>query len=562
MSDPHIWWYVTRASAIIAWILMTLSVIWGVLLATRIFRKVDSPGHLQDLHRYLGSVALILIGVHMVSLMLDGWLHFTPGQVLVPGLSLYRTIPVALGIISFYLLVIVYGSSLLRRWLPPRFWKFLHYFNYASVLLVSFHAGLTGTDVGHWWYLSISVVILSLTATAIIVRLVMSSATGANSAAASSAKSIAVASTRGTSSVITSPSTWPEVSTRGALVGQLSARRGVTATGAPPPLGGTAVLTLPPPIEAPQTPSGSAAMVVAGVTALADGVKGIRLVLLGGAELPPWQPGAHLTLELPNGNTRQYSLCGDPAERRFYDIAVLRDNPSRGGSAWVHDVLMPGMTVTVWEPRNHFPLVHATTYVFVAGGIGITPIRAMIESLPARRDWRLVYLGRSRSTMAYLPELMERYPQQVLVYARDEHPDRLDIGLVMRQLAGEVYVCGPERLIESVKAVSEPSHFHTEHFTPVERAPIPVSQIDVECARSGMQFTVPPDRSLLEALEDNQIPMVASCRRGVCGSCEVRVLAGVPEHRDSVLDDEEKQELGIMFPCVSRASGDRLVLDI
>lgn len=541
MNDPHIWWYVTRSSAIIAWILMTLSVIWGVLLSTRIFRKVDSSGHLQDLHRYLGSAALILIGVHMVSLMLDGWLHFTPGELLIPGHAVYRTIPVALGIIAFYLLVIVYGSSLLRRWLPSRFWKFLHYFNYASVLLVSFHAGLTGTDAGRWWYLSVSVVIISLTATTIIVRLVMSSTPATVKAAASTANT----------AVVTSSASWPEVGPAGTRVARISAQ-----------VGGTAVLTVPPPIEAPQTPAGATTMVVGGVAALANGVKGIRLVPLGGAELPPWHPGAHLTLELPDGNTRQYSLCGDPAERRFYEIAVLRDTPSRGGSVWVHDVLTPGMTVRVWEPRNHFPLIHAAAYVFVAGGIGITPIRAMIESLPARRDWWLIYLGRNRSTMAYLPELLERYPQQIMVYARDEHPDRLDVGSVVRQLAGEVYVCGPEGLIDAVKAVSEPNHFHTEHFTPVERASTPVAQIDVECSRSGRQFTVPPHRSVLEVLEDNQIPMVASCRRGVCGSCEVRVLAGVPEHRDSVLDDAEKQELGIMFPCVSRAVSDKLVLDI
>ena len=552
MSDPHIWWYVTRSSAIIAWILMTLSVIWGVLLATRIFRKVDSPGHLQDLHRYLGSAALVLIGVHMVTLMLDGWLHFTPGELLVPGRTLYRTIPVALGIIAFYLLVIVYGSSLLRRWLPPRFWKALHYFNYAAVLLVSFHAGFTGTDVGRWWYFSVSVAIIALTATTLIVRLVMSSAPAAARAA----------TTTSNSPVLANPSVWPQAGNAGSPRGQVSAQRRVAAIDTPPPRGGTAVLTVPPPIEAPQTPPGATPMVVGGVATLADGVKGIRLVPLGGAELPPWHPGAHLTLELPDGKTRQYSLCGDPAERRFYEIAVLRDTPSRGGSAWLHDTLMPGMTVTVWEPRNHFPLIHAAEYVFVAGGIGITPIRAMIESLPARRDWRLIYLGRSRNTMAYLPDLLARYPKQVMVYARDEHPDRLDIGSVMRQLAGEVYVCGPERLIDAVKVVSQPSHFHTEHFAPVERPPVPGAQIDVECARSGVQFTVPPDWSVLEALEQNQIPMVASCRRGVCGSCEVRVLAGVPEHRDSVLDDEEKQELGIMFPCVSRASGDRLVLDI
>lgn len=558
MNDPHIWWYVTRSAAIVAWILMTLSVIWGVLLSTRIFRKVDSPGHLQDLHRYLGSLALLLIGVHMVSLMLDGWLHFTPGQVLIPGHAFYRPIPVALGIAAFYLLIVVYGSSLLRSRLPPRFWKFLHYFNYVAVLLVSFHAGLTGTDAGRWWYLAVSVAIISLTATAIVVRLVMSSKPAGASAAATGSATVAATSSVNAAAVrpMVSAAVFPQ------STGQLSAPFGFPGLNSGTPFGDSAVMTAPPRIEAPGTPAGAMTMVVGGIAQLAAGVKGIRLVPLGGAELPPWDPGSHLTLELPDGDTRQYSLCGDPAERGFYEIAVLRDTPSRGGSAWIHDVLKPGMMVSVWEPRNHFPLVHASAYVFVAGGIGITPIRAMIESLPARRDWWLLYLGRSRSTMAYLPELLEQYPQQVLVYARDEHPDRLDVGSVVRQLGGEVYCCGPERLIDAVKTVSDPAHFHTEHFAPVERAPIVAERLEVEASRSGVTFTVAPDQSVLDALEQNQIPMLASCRRGVCGSCEVKVLGGVPQHRDSVLDDAEKQDLGIMFPCVSRATGGRLVLDV
>ncbi|HEU0205526.1 MAG TPA: 2Fe-2S iron-sulfur cluster-binding protein [Pseudolysinimonas sp.] len=511
MNDPHIWWYVTRSSAIIAWALMSLSVVWGVLLSTRIFRKVDSPGHLQDLHRYFGSLALLGVAVHMVSLMLDGWLHFTPGQLLIPGHSLYRTIPVALGIIAFYLLVVVYGSSLLRDRLPPRFWKGLHYANYGAVLLIAFHAGLSGTDAGRWWYLAVSVFIISLTAIAIVVRIVMGS-----------------------------------------------------QTSSPPPAGGAGsaiVERTPPRIEAPGMAPGVMTMIVGGMAWLADGVRGVRLVPLGGAELPPWHPGSHLTLQLPGGETRQYSLCGDPAERGFYEIAVLRDRQSRGGSAWVHDILKPGMVVSVWEPRSHFPLVHATQYLFVAGGIGITPIRSMIESLPARRDWWLLYLGRSRSTMAYLAELLEQYPQQVLVYARDEHPDRLDVASVVRRLGGEVYCCGPETLIEAVRAAADPAHFHAEHFVPVTRPPMIAGPLEIECSRSGVRLTVPPDRSVLEVLEENRIPMVASCRRGVCGSCETRVLAGVPEHRDSVLDDADKDELGVMFPCVSRGSSS-LTLDL
>ena len=552
MNDPHIWWYVTRSSAILAWILMSLSVVWGILLSTRIFRKVDSPGHLQDLHRYLGSLGLLMIGVHMVSLMLDGWLHFTPGQVLIPGHSFYRTVPVALGIIAFYLIVVVYGSSLLRNRLPPRFWKALHYFNYVAVLLVAFHAGLTGTDAGRWWYLSVSVVIISLTAIAIVVRIVLAGSTGTASAPATTALASRAADPAA-----------PRVSPAVVPFGSAARRDPIEPFWAQnPAFAATAVLDAPRPIEPPGTPAGVMTMVVGGVVALADGVRGVRLVPLGGIELPPWQPGAHLTLQLPNGETRQYSLCGDPAERGFYEIAVLRDPHSRGGSAWIHDGLRAGMTLPVWEPRNHFPLVHAAQYLFVAGGIGITPIRSMIESLPARRDWWLLYLGRSRSSMAYLPELLERYPQQVLVYARDEYADRLDLASAVRRLSGEVYACGPQSLIDAVRSASDPAHFHAEHFAPVARPPAIAAPLEIECSRSGLRLTVPPDRSVLEVLEENRIPMVASCRRGVCGSCETRVVAGVPQHRDSVLDDAEKDELGVMFPCVSRATGAGLVLDL
>jgi ferredoxin-NADP reductase len=549
LNDPHIWWYVTRSSAILAWILMTLAVVWGIVLSTRIFRKVDNPSWLQDLHRYFGGLSLVMIGVHIVSLMLDGWLHFTPLQALVPFQASYRTIPVALGIGAFYLLVIVYGSSLFRNRLPPRFWKFLHYFNYGAVVLIGFHAGLTGTDVGQWWYFAVSVAILCLTAMAVIVRIVMAQAPtnspasaiagvgGANAGAAG----IGVASVSYPTTLRAAPTVMPSP----ARAGLGEAR--------------------PPAIEPPGTETGITTMVVAAAREMADGVRGLRLVPLGGAELPPWYPGAHLTLELPTGDTRQYSLCGDPAERHHYDIAVLREPQSRGGSEWIHRSLHPGMTVRVWAPRNHFPLVPAPEYLFVAGGIGITPLRAMIESLPARRAWRLIYLGRTRATMAYLPELLERYPGQIYVYARDEHPARLDVREIVGRLAVdgvEVYCCGPESLIEDVEAAAPAHRFHAEHFEPVARPPMIAQPLRLSLARSGMELSVPEDRSVLDVLEENRVPVLASCRRGVCGSCELRVIDGVPEHRDSVLGDAEKQELGIMFPCVSRAHGEHLVLDI
>lgn len=521
MNDPHIWWYVTRTSGLIAWTLMTLSVIWGVLLSTRVLRKVDDASRLQDLHRYLGGVSLIMLVLHLVSLMLDGWLQFSVLDVLVSFQAEYRPLGVAIGIIAFYLLIAVYGSSLIRDRLPQKFWKGLHCTNYAAVLGVAFHAGLSGTDVGQWWYTTLSTVLLSVTAMAIVVRLVLASRRVPAVAGAAVAPGAAV-------------------------------------------VGVGAVPALPARPVAPEPATST--MVVVSLADAADGVRSVRLVPLGGGDVTPWEPGAHLTLELATGDTRQYSLCGDPADRGHYEIAVLRDPQSRGGSAWIHDQLRVGATLEVWEPRNHFPLVAAPDYLFVAGGIGITPLRAMIDALPARRDWRLLYLGRSRTTMAFVGDLLVQHPDRVFAYARDEHPARADVAAAVAQLSGattEVYCCGPEELIDAVRAASPAERFHTEHFVPKVRvAEVAAAELTVDCVRSGVVVQVPAQTSVLDAIEARGVPVIASCRRGVCGSCEVRVLDGTPQHLDSVLDDDEKVELGVMYPCVSRAVGSRLALDV
>ncbi len=192
MTDPHLWWYVTRASGLVAWAAMTGSVLWGVLLATRVLRSIDNPAWLQDLHRWLGGTALIMTGLHMLSLMLDSWAHFSLTQVLVPLAAGYRPWPVALGIVAFYLLIAVYGSSLLRPRMPRRFWKALHYGSYASVVLVSFHAGWSGTDVGAWGYRLVAFALLGLTTVAVLVR-VLTSATAAPPPAATTTRRAAAA---------------------------------------------------------------------------------------------------------------------------------------------------------------------------------------------------------------------------------------------------------------------------------------------------------------------------------------------------------------------------------
>lgn len=518
MNEPHIWWYVTRASALIAWVLMTASVVWGILLSTRVLRKVDNPAWLQDLHRYLGGMTLVMVGLHMVSLMLDPWLKFTALEELVPFATDYKPLPMALGIISFYLLVAVQGSSLMMKKLPRKFWKGLHYASYLALLLVSLHAGWSGTDTATWWYRALAITLIAVAAISVIVRVVVGTTAGSR----------------------TSPTQSKNIA------------RGVAANS------GTAALPAP-------TIAGSQTMVVTGVEKIADRIVRIRLVPLGGGTLPVWQPGAHITVHLPNGLERQYSLCGDPADREHLDIAVLHTEQSEGGSQWVHTSLKPGVTLEVTGPRNHFELEPASEYLFIAGGIGITPIMAMIESLPAKRSWRLVYLGRSRAHMAFVDELSLRYPDRVTIVASDDKKARTAFSLNSLVIGEneQVYCCGPEALMEAVSEVVPAERMHLERFVPLHReSSSPASELNVVCRKSKKQFTVPADESLLHAMERNGVPILGSCDKGVCGTCEVRVVSGTPIHLDSVMDDAEKDELHIMYPCVSRATSDPLTLDI
>jgi ferredoxin-NADP reductase len=287
----------------------------------------------------------------------------------------------------------------------------------------------------------------------------------------------------------------------------------------------------------------------------------MRLVPLGGGTLPGWHPGALITLRLPTGLERQYSLCGDPADRHHYEIAVLRTTDSAGGSAWLHANATPGTCFDVVGPLNHFELEPAKEYLFVAGGIGITPIKAMIESLPERRPWRLIYLGRSRFSMAFLGELLARYPDRVTAVIADEQPVSAEVYPVIRASSADVYCCGPEGLMTQVADNVAAERMHSERFAPVERVSAPEVAVDVVCSTSRKQFQVAPGTSILRAMQDNGVPVFASCLKGVCGTCEVRVLEGTPEHLDSVMGDADKDSLGIMYPCVSRAESPTLVLE-
>lgn len=511
MNDPHMWWYVTRSSAILAWVVLSISVVWGILLSTRVARRIDNPAWLQDLHRYLSGMGVVLVGVHMLSLMLDGYAHFTLAQLFVPFTSTIKPIGVAIGISAMYLLLAVWGSSMLRERLPKRVWRAIHYASYAIVLAVALHAGLTGSDVGEPWYTVLAGAIIGTLAAATILRVLVGSP----------------ARTAGTE--------------------KATQERGVAAAELRP----NSVAAEHAGIE----------LVLRTMTRVAEGVTQFEFARPDNSELPIWWPGDHVSLRLPNGLVRQYSLCGDPADRRSWTIAVRRDPNSRGGSAWLHEQLRVGDRIRVLGPIHGFALEPARSYLFIAAGIGITPIHAMIAALPANRDWRLLYIGRALDRMAFASDLLRAYPDRVQVWETQLEGGRIALEGIDFD-AGLVYACGPEGLLDALAALVPPNQLRIERF---QASDIATREGDraftLECQSSGVTVRVAEDESALTALERAGVPIYSSCREGSCGSCELRVVSGEPDHRDSVLDDASKDRFGVMYPCVSRARGETLVVD-
>lgn len=296
----------------------------------------------------------------------------------------------------------------------------------------------------------------------------------------------------------------------------------------------------------------------------AEGVLSVELNHPDGKPLPAWTPGAHLDLHV-GGHVRQYSLCGDPANNAVYRLGILNEPSSRGGSRHVHNILRPGHTVRVAGPRNHFALEPAASYVFIAGGIGITPILAMARQ--AQRDgtpYRLVHGGRTRASMAFGGELSALTGGQVSFVPQDEQ-GHIDLPSILAGLPADalVYCCGPEPLLQAVEGAVPEGQLRTERFAaPVVERGDDDSAFDVECRTSGVTLNVGPDTSILEAAENAGLDVNSSCRDGICGSCETRVLAGTPDHRDFLLTEAEHAAGRTMMICVSRCVSDRLVLDL
>ncbi|MDX2680484.1 PDR/VanB family oxidoreductase [Streptomyces sp. NY05-11A] len=313
---------------------------------------------------------------------------------------------------------------------------------------------------------------------------------------------------------------------------------------------------------------GDVAVRVEAVERPAEDVVALRLVPVSGAATAPWRPGAHIDLVLPSGKVRQYSLFGDPADGSAYRVAVLRDAAGRGGSAEIHGLSVHDR-LAVRGPRNHFPLADAPAFLFVAGGIGIVPFLPMIAEAERRgADWKLVYVGRSRASMAFLEEV-ERYgAERVQVYAR-ETADRPDLAahLSAGPAGTAVYCCGPGglmRAVEGLMATACPAgKLYLERFeADADSAGGEKLPFEVELAGSGAVVRVGAGQSALEALREEAPGLAASCEDGLCGSCELRVLHGTPDHRDHVLPPDERGRTDVMYPCVSRARGERLVVDL
>ncbi len=324
-------------------------------------------------------------------------------------------------------------------------------------------------------------------------------------------------------------------------------------------------------IGEPSTHAISRKLVVASVTRAADGIARIRLESPDGKPLPRWTPGSHIDVECGDtGLSRQYSLCGDPAVPGALEIAVLREADGRGGSAWIHEHLRPGGTVRVRGPRNHFRMDEsAARLIFIAGGIGITPISAMARR--ARElglDYQLHYSGRARGCMALLDDLAQLHGERLHLHVSDEGGRNDFAALLAQPDAGtQIYACGPERMLAALQEACAgwpEDALRVEHFhsTLATLDPSREHAFEAELKDSGIVLQVPADQTLLAALRAANIDVQSDCEEGLCGSCEVRVLDGAVDHRDVVLTRAEREAGTRMMACCSRAQGGRIVLEL
>ncbi|TLX54889.1 oxidoreductase [Stutzerimonas nosocomialis] len=301
----------------------------------------------------------------------------------------------------------------------------------------------------------------------------------------------------------------------------------------------------------------------------AEGIISVELRPWGDTVFAPFEAGSHIDLHLPNGLVRSYSLLNSPSDRGRYVVGILRDRKSRGGSEFIHSQLRVGMQLTISQPRNNFHLDTAASHsVLVAGGIGITPIYCMYRQLLALgRSAELIYCARSRREAALLEEI-SGLEGQVVYHFDDEKGVSPDLAnyLAGKPAGTHFYCCGPTPMLDAFEQTCERlgyPHAHIERFAAAELPPAADAQdsYSVELKRSGKTLEIGPGDNLLEALLNAGCDIENSCREGVCGACETRVLEGEPDHRDGVLSKAERQANKSMMVCVSGCRSSRLVLD-
>ncbi len=518
--DSVVWWYVARASGLLAWALLAASVVGGLLLATQLTRG-RARRWTQGLHEFIGPLAVVFTVIHLASVLASDQLRIGLPELLVPFVKPDNPVAQGCGVLACYLLTALTLTSSARTLLSWRWWRRLHLLAFPLFGLACAHTVLAGSDttqpVVYWMSVVVGGAILFLAALRILI-------------ARSAGTSVVPADLRDTELPVP-------------LIPQ------------PRPAN---------PSPTPTTDGSGMRLLIGQTTWEADNVLSLRLSSSDGMPLPSWEPGAHIELALPSGRHRQYSLCGDPNDTRSYRIAILQVPGGRGGSVEVHTDARAGQLITVQGPRNHFPLVPSPAYLFIAGGIGITAMMAMAVRVAAEGgEWNLVYAGRRRASMAFLDEIRALGPDRVDVMPADERgrPD-LDAIIGATPPSAAVYCCGPDRMLHAVQErVAERPDLvlHSEPFTGTAAGG--GAALYVELRRTGRIINVPSDRTVLQAVRDVAPAVSTGCEQGVCGACRTSVLAGEPDHRDKLLSSAERAA-GAMLICVSRARSERLTLDL
>jgi vanillate monooxygenase ferredoxin subunit len=319
--------------------------------------------------------------------------------------------------------------------------------------------------------------------------------------------------------------------------------------------------------------SGDLQVRVAAKVVEADDIVSFELQSVDGSALPSFSAGSHIDVHVPGGLVRQYSLCNDPGESHRYQIAVLREAASRGGSVSMHDQVEPGTPLRISAPRNHFALAQgASEHLLLAGGIGITPLLCMAERLSVLgASFTLHYASRSKSRAAFVERIARSaFADRVHLHHDDGDPaQRLDLPAVLAAPAPGVhlYVCGPQGFMDAVLSQARMAgwaaeQLHSEYFGAAAARGDGDSGFDVQLASSGRVVSVRADQTVIQALAAAGVHVSTSCEQGVCGTCLTRVLDGRPLHRDLYLTPEEQAANDQFLPCCSRASTPRLVLDL